>query len=267
MQRDGRPPRILLVNDDGIQAPGLEILREIAAELSDDLWTVAPESNQSGTSHALTIRRPLRPRRLDERAWAVDGTPTDCVMLALQALLPADRAVDLVLSGVNKGANVAEDVIYSGTIGAAMEAALFNIQAVALSQVCDDVDDVPWSAARVHGPDLVRRLVVAGWPGNVLLSVNFPACEADEVRGVRVVPHGWRKLGDEIVERHDPRGESYYWIGHLRSKPWNEPGTDLEAVKQGHIAVTPVHLDMTHRPSLVHLREALAARVTDSAAE
>lgn len=256
----GRPPRLLLTNDDGIQAPGLAVLRKIAAAISDDVWIVAPETNQSGTSHALTIRKPLRPRRLDERTWAVDGTPTDCVMLALQALLPTDRRVDHVLSGVNRGANVAEDVTYSGTIGAAMEAALFTIPAIAFSQVYDDVRDVDWSAAEVHGPALTRDLLAVGWPGNVVMSVNFPARAAADVGEVRVVPHGWRKLGDDIVERRDPRGEPYYWIGHLRSKPWDEPGTDLEAVQQGHIAVTPVHLDLTHHASLERLRAGLARR-------
>ncbi|WGF89449.1 5'/3'-nucleotidase SurE [Marinivivus vitaminiproducens] len=251
-----RPLRILLTNDDGISAPGLAVLREIAATISDDVFVVAPETNQSGTSHALTIRRPLRARRVAEREWAIDGTPTDCVMLALQGLLPADQGIDLVLSGVNRGANVAEDVTYSGTIGAAMEASLFNIPAIALSQVYIDIDTVPWSAARVHGPKVVRTLLAAGWPGNIVQSVNFPACEASEVKGVRVMPHGWRKLGDEIVEREDPRGESYYWIGHLRSKPWDEPGTDLAAVNDGYVSVTPIHLDLTHHASLDRLRSA-----------
>lgn len=251
-----RPLRVLLTNDDGIDAPGLAVLREIAASFTDDVFVVAPETNQSGTSHALTIRRPLRARRIAEREWAIDGTPTDCVMLALQGLLPDEPRVDLVLSGVNRGANVAEDVTYSGTIGAAMEASLFHIPAIALSQVYIDIDTVPWSAARVHGPTVVQQLIEIGWPSNVVQSVNFPACEASDVRGVRVMPHGWRKLGDEIVEREDPRGERYYWIGHLRSKPWDEPGTDLSAVNEGFIAITPIHLDLTHHASLERLRTA-----------
>lgn len=249
-------PRILVTNDDGINAPGLKALERVAHGLSDDVWIVAPETNQSGASHSLTLRRPLRIRHLSERRFAVDGTPTDCVLLALQAII-TDAPVTLVLSGVNHGANLGEDVTYSGTIAAAMEATLFNVRAVAMSQDCREGHPVKWATAEHHAPELLRRVQGFDWPPDVLVNVNFPDRVAASVRGVRVTEQGRRKLGDEIVQRIDPRGEPYYWIGGLRADDLRRAGTDIAAVHEGYVAVTPVHLDMTHRPSLQGLRAAL----------
>jgi 5'-nucleotidase len=252
---NGRPPRILVTNDDGINAPGLRSLEKIAAHLSDDVWVVAPERNNSGAGHSLTLRRPLRIRRASEHHYAVDGTPTDCVLLALQHII-ADRPVDLVLSGVNHGGNMAEDFTYSGTIAAAMEATLFKVRSVAMSQVCRHGEPVHWLTAETFGPDLVKRLRTMPWAEDTLINVNYPDCPAHEVRGVRVTAQGKRKLGDDLVERLDPRGEPYVWIGALREDSQRGEGTDLAAVHDRYVSVTPIHMDMTHRASFARLAKA-----------
>ena len=249
-------PRILLTNDDGIHAPGLRSLERIARELSDDVWIVAPERNNSGAGHSLTLRRPLRIRRVAERQFAVDGTPTDCVLLALQHIM-RDEPVDLVLSGVNHGGNLAEDFTYSGTIAAAMEATLFKVRAVAMSQVLTLGQPVHWATAERFGPDLVRRLLTMPWTEDMLVNVNYPDRAPESVRGVRVTAQGKRKLGDDLVERLDPRGEPYIWIGALREDPLHREGTDLAAVNDGYVSVTPIHMDMTHRDSFAGLTAVL----------
>ncbi|HET6521262.1 MAG TPA: 5'/3'-nucleotidase SurE [Geminicoccaceae bacterium] len=247
--------RILLTNDDGINAPGLVSLERIARTRSDDVWIVAPETDQSGTSHSLTTRRPLRIRQVDERRYAIDGTPTDCVLLALQVVLKGAR-VDLVLSGVNRGFNIGEDVHYSGTVSAAMEATIFNLPAVAFSQACRQGVPVNWATAERFGPEVLSRLLTTGWPEDTFVNVNFPDRPVDDVRGIQVAALGKRKVGDEIVERVDPRGEPYVWIGGLTTKEINKQGTDIAAIHQGYITVTPVTMDMTHRASLASLRRA-----------
>jgi 5'-nucleotidase len=251
-----RSRRILVTNDDGIHAPGLEVLERIAAQLSDDVWIVAPEHNNSGAGHSLTLRRPLRVRRAAERHFAVDGTPTDCVLLALQHII-SDRPVDLVLSGVNHGGNLAEDVTYSGTIAAAMEATLFKVPAVAMSQVLTIGQPVHWGTAERFGAEVVSRLLAMPWTEDLLINVNYPDRAADEVIGIRVTEQGKRKLGDDLVERVDPRGEPYVWIGALREDTSLREGTDLAAVNAGYVSVTPIHMDMTHRASFRALRELL----------
>ncbi len=256
MADTARPPRILITNDDGINAPGLRSLEKIAGYISDDVWVVAPEHNNSGAGHSLTLRRPLRIRRAAERRYAVDGTPTDCVLLALQHII-ADQAVDLVLSGVNHGGNLAEDVTYSGTIAAAMEATLFKVRAIAMSQVFKHGDPIKWATAEACGPDLVKRLNVMSWSEDTFINVNFPDCEPHEVLGMRVTAQGKRKLGDDLVERLDPRGEPYVWIGALREDSQRGEGTDLAAVHDRYVSVTPIHMDMTHRPSFAQLAHAL----------
>ncbi|MFO1067164.1 MAG: 5'/3'-nucleotidase SurE [Geminicoccaceae bacterium] len=249
-------PRILLTNDDGIHAPGLRSLERIARELSDDVWIVAPERNNSGAGHSLTLRRPLRIRRVAERQFAVDGTPTDCVLLALQHIM-RDEPVDLVLSGVNHGGNLAEDFTYSGTIAAAMEATLFKVRAVAMSQVLTLGQPVHWATAERFGPDIVRRLLTMPWTEDMLVNVNYPDRAPEAVRGVKVTAQGKRKLGDDLVERMDPRGEPYIWIGALREDPLHREGTDLAAVNDGYVSVTPIHMDMTHRESFAGLTAVL----------
>ena len=250
--------RILVCNDDGIAAPGIKVLERVARGLSDDVWVVAPETQQSAASHSLTLHRPLRIRRISKRRHAVNGTPTDCVFLAFNKIL-ADRKPDLVLSGVNDGPNVGEDVTYSGTIAAAMEATLFGVPAIAFSQAYGHGRHHHWATAEHWGGSLLRTLVERGWPARVLINVNFPDAPVAEVRGIRVVRQGLHELDDTLEERTDPRGAPYYWIGvPLPATGAGQRGTDMEAIDDGYVAVTPLHMDLTHRRTLTWLRKAIA---------
>jgi 5'/3'-nucleotidase len=236
--------RILVTNDDGINAPGLKILEKIARSLSRDVWVVAPEIEQSGAGHSLTLRRPLQVRRISTRRFAVDGTPTDCVLLAVNHLIEGRRP-DLVLSGVNRGSNLGEDVTYSGTIAAAMEATLLGIRSVALSQMRQG-QEIVWRAATLHGPEVIRRLVSVPWVEGVLVNVNFPYLAKGRAKGVQVVQQGRRAGNIEVAHATDPMGRKYLWIGDFTNDNPVGEGTDLWAVRQGAIAVTPLHLDLTH---------------------
>jgi 5'-nucleotidase len=249
--------RILLTNDDGIAAPGLKTLERIARQLSRDVWVVAPELEQSGAGHSLTLRRPLRIRQLGRRRFAVDGTPTDAVLLAVNQIMRAAKPT-LVLSGVNRGGNLGEDVTYSGTIAAAMEATLLGVPAIALSLEVAQGKPTRWDAVEAHAPRVVRALAAAGWPADVFLNVNFPNRPPDQVGPVEIARQGRRKIGDQLGERLDLRGEHYYWIGPMRSEEPTKPGTDLAAVNDGRIAVTPLHLDLTHGVTARHLERALS---------
>ncbi|MEQ8710397.1 MAG: 5'/3'-nucleotidase SurE [Rhodospirillales bacterium] len=246
---DLKTARILVSNDDGINADGLAILEKIAHGLSDDVWVVAPEIEQSGAGHSLTLHQPLRFRPIEERRFAVSGTPTDCVLLAINHIL-ADRKPDLVLSGVNRGGNLGEDVTYSGTIAAAMEGTMLGVPSIALSQFYGPDRQIDWSAAEENGADIVRKLVALGWPDNVTINVNFPEARTAGVKGVEVCRQGKRKLGDQLDHRQDPRGRSYFWIGAMREEDISTPGTDIHAVHQGMITVTPLDLDLTHGPTM-----------------
>lgn len=245
--------RILLTNDDGVRARGLSVLERIARSVSDDVWTVAPAEEQSGKGRSLTLSDPVRIRRIDDRRHAVAGTPTDSVMMALAEVMK-DARPDLILSGVNRGANLAEDVSYSGTVSAAMEGALAGIRSIAFSQVIDrtrlDEFDL-FDAAAGWGERVLRTLIDAPMAPRTLFNVNFPALPAAEVKGVRVVAQGLRDYGRlKLDRRTDPRGNPYFWFG-LASVPQTPAhATDVEAVIDGHIAVTPLHLDLTHHASL-----------------
>jgi 5'-nucleotidase len=239
--------RILVSNDDGIHALGLEVAERIASALSDDVWVVAPETEQSGASHSLTITQPLRIRRVGERKYAVQGTPTDSVMMAVLHLLKDDRP-DLVLSGVNRGYNIADDVTYSGTVAAAMEGTALEIPSIALSQSFAERDDPEehWDCADRHGPGLVKRLFEIGWPKGVLLNINFPDRPAGEVTRVRVTQQGTRDQSQlRVDERVDARGYTYFWIGFRRVFTDPDKGTDLRTIADGEISVTPLHLNLT----------------------
>lgn len=249
--------RILLSNDDGVHARGLALLERIARKLSDDVWVVAPEVEQSGSSHSLTLRRPLRIRRVADRRYSVDGTPSDSVLLGVKHILK-DHPPDLVLSGINRGGNLGEDVTYSGTVAAAMEATLLGVPAIALSQNRSGSDRTRWSTAERHAEHVIRKLVSAGWPSGVLINVNFPDVAADDVAGIEVGVQGRRKLGDHLEERIDPVGRPYYWIGPLRREEPSRHGSDLAAIQRKAIAVTPLHLDLTHRSTTKRLRDAFA---------
>ncbi|GEO80159.1 5'/3'-nucleotidase SurE [Pararhodospirillum oryzae] len=244
--------RILVSNDDGIDAEGLALLERVARTLSNDVWVVAPERERSGAGHALTLHDPLRLIRHGERRFAVSGTPTDCVLVAVNHLLK-DRAPDLVLSGINRGGNLGEDVHYSGTVAAALEGTLLGFRAIALSQVIEGTPPQPFAAAEALAPDLIRRACARPWARNVLINVNFPSCAPEAVAGVELVRQGKRKIGDQIQERFDPRGRPYMWIGPQRNEDRFAVGTDLEAVCRNVVTVTPLGVDMTHEATLASL--------------
>ncbi|WP_448187707.1 5'/3'-nucleotidase SurE [Azospirillum sp. sgz301742] len=248
--------RILLSNDDGIHAQGLQVLEKIARSLTDDVWVVAPEAEQSAASHSLTIHRPLRLKKVGEKRYTVDGTPTDCVLLAINHVMKGDDKPTLVLSGINQGSNIGEDVTYSGTIAAAMEATLLGVPAIALSAHFVNGEPIKWQTAERWGAEVIRKAVTVAWPKNVLLNVNFPAVEPGEVTGIQVVRHGKRKIGDELMERVDPRGRPYIWIGALRGEADIATDTDIHTVFNGGISVTPLFLDLTHTPTLATLKQA-----------
>jgi 5'-nucleotidase len=245
--------RILLSNDDGIRAPGLKVLERVARTLSRDVWVVAPEEEQSGASHSLSLRRPLRIRKLGPRRYAVDGTPTDCVLLAINVIM-RDRRPTLLLSGVNHGGNMGEDMTYSGTVAAAMEGTLLEVPSIACSLATTNGQKPLWEAAAACLPDVIRKLARAPWPRNTLVNVNIPNLPADQIRGVKATAQGQRKLGGGIVGGVDPRGRPYYWIGPNRDEDAGKQGTDIWAVAQGYVAVTPAFLDLTHHPTLGDLR-------------
>ncbi|MET0269762.1 MAG: 5'/3'-nucleotidase SurE [Sphingomonas sp.] len=248
--------RILLTNDDGINAPGLRVLERIARTLSDDITVVAPAEEMSGAGHSLTLTRPLRLRRHEERRWSVTGTPTDAVMLAVGQVM-RDAKPDLILSGVNRGANLAEDVTYSGTVSAAMEGALAGIRSIALSQVYARGgmgEDVPFDVAEAWGAKVLAPLLGEPFVPGTLMNINFPAVPADAVRGIRVARQGIRDYGRlRIVEGEDPRGFPYFWFALDGVVGTPAGATDLEAVADGYISVTPLHLDLTHDRSLERL--------------
>ncbi|WDF73426.1 5'/3'-nucleotidase SurE [Novosphingobium sp. KACC 22771] len=252
--------RILLTNDDGIHAPGLKVLEAIARKLSDDIWIVAPSEEQSGAGHSLTLTRPVRMRRHGERRFSVTGTPTDSVTLALRKILP--EAPDLILSGVNRGANLGDDVTYSGTVSAAMEGTLAGIRSIALSQVYSKEgvgDDVSFEAAEQWGEKVLRPLIDAPFAPRTLVNVNFPPLHADAVQGIRVVRQGFHDYArGSVVESTDPRGYPYYWFGlhGIEHTPGHK--TDLEAIADGFISVTPLQLDLTHDASLAAMAERFA---------
>ena len=251
--------RILLTNDDGYHAPGLAVLEEIAARFSDDIWIVSPTEEQSGAGHSLTLTRPLRIRKFAEKRYAVSGTPTDAVMMALAKIMK-ECPPDLILSGVNRGANLAEDVTYSGTVSAAMEGALAGVRSIALSQVYAREgmgDTVPFAAAAGWGEKVLRSLIEADLAPRTLVNVNFPALAADVVKGIRVVTQGLRDYGRlRIVTNTDPRGYDYHWFALGPTVETPAHSTDLEAVGDGYVAITPLHLDLTHRESLAMLDQA-----------
>ena len=246
--------RILLTNDDGIHAPGLAVLQRIAHQLSDDVWTVAPETDQSGLAHSLTLSEPLRLREVGERSYALRVTPTDCVIMAVRRILGG--LPDLVLSGVNAGQNAADDVTYSGTVAGAIEGTLLGIPSIALSQASIAVDGkrtIPFETAERHAPAILDRLVREKPPRGVLYNVNFPSCLPDAVEGVRVTVQGTVGHGLTIEEREDGRGQPYFWLKYQRGAETHREGTDVHAIMHSSISVTPLRLDLTAHDELEKL--------------
>jgi 5'-nucleotidase len=236
---------ILLSNDDGISSEGLAILQETLAPL-DEIWVVAPDRDQSAVSHSLTLHRPLRIDQVGPRAFTVDGTPTDCVNLAINGILR--ERPRLVLSGINRGANLGDDITYSGTVSAAMEATLLGVPAIAVSLVGREQFDFRASAA--FASRLAAAVLRDHLPADTLLNVNVPGLPAAQIKGVALTRQGKRRYGDVIVEKVDPRGRKYYWIGGDQLGFVDAEGTDFSAVQQGLISITPLHLDLTNYTSL-----------------
>ena len=251
--------KILITNDDGIHAPGLVVMEAIARQLSEDVVIVAPEADQSGVAHSLSLNDPLRLREIAPNHFAVKGTPTDCVIMAVHKILDGVKP-DLVLSGVNRGHNVAEDVTYSGTVAGAMEGTILGIPSITLSQSYGPGghNNVPWDSAETFAPDLLRKILKAGIAPGTLININFPRCAASEVKGVSVCSQGRRDTLLRVEERADGRRNPYYWIGFQRLQGIPGDGTDLAALADNRISVTPLRLDLTDWSSLDRYAKALA---------
>ena len=247
--------RILLTNDDGINAAGLTVLEAIARTISDDITIVAPEIEQSGKSRAVTLTEPVRVRKVEEKCWSVSGTPSDCVLLALRDLM--DDPPELILSGVNKGQNIAEDTSYSGTIAAAMFGMQHNIPSIALSQSQNfrARGSCPWETAERWGPKALEPILEQGWPDDVVININFPDRDPDDVSGIQYTAQGFRD--EQIIrteKREDLRGNNYFWIGYRGTLSNPDEGTDLKAIYEGFVSVTPLHVDLTHNRFLDQMR-------------
>lgn len=243
----GRDDTILIVNDDGIDSVGIKLLEQVARAFTDDVWVVAPDEEKSGFSHSISMTVPIRVRKIDERHYAIKGTPTDCALLAIYDFM-GGRKPTVLLSGVNRGANLAEDITYSGTAAAAMEGALLGIRSIALSQVFTIGGDVHWATATAFAPDILRRLLACEWEPGAFVNVNFPDCPPEAVTGIRVTTQGRRLPGSfRPVRRVDERNFPYYWIKLAYEVGALEEGADLSAIAGNAVSVTPMHLDLTAR--------------------
>ena len=250
-------PRILVTNDDGIYSEGLRKLADAVRPLGEVI-IVAPDREQSAASHALTLNRPLRVLQLQENEYIIDGTPTDCVNLSVLKLLKEHRP-DIVISGINFGPNLGDDVTYSGTISAAFEGALLNIPSIAFSALVGEGFSFDRCAA--FGAALTGWALEHHRDPNVILNVNFPTTA---FAGVRVTKLGKRIYSEGVIERLDPRGRKYYWIGGDPPTWHDEEGTDFEAISAGYVSITPLHLDLTHHESIARLRTPLEALLADA---
>lgn len=256
---------ILISNDDGIDSPGLHALRQIGMELagpSGEVWVSAPEQNHSGAGHSLSLNEPVRIRKIDDKAFAVRGTPTDSVIMGVHHVLKGRRP-DLILSGINRGSNLAEDVTYSGTIAACLEGTLLGIRSIAFSQAFgpESKPAPKWQTPLAHAPRIIQSLLDLEWSPGMLYSINFPDVEPEDVTGVEVTVQGRRDMGLlSLDERRDTWGNPYFWLAYRRSRSEAPEGTDLRAIAEGRISVTPLCMDLSHRAALDSTRAALAKR-------
>ena len=251
--------RILIVNDDGIHAPGLALLEEIAREITDDVWVVAPDHERSGASHSISITLPIRMRQLDKKRYQIAGTPTDCVLMALSEFM-TDRPPNVILAGINNGANLAEDLTYSGTVAAAMEGAIHGMRAIALSQIREPGHQADFAPAEMYAPDLVKRLVeLDDWPQGSFINVNFPNVPPDEITGLRLTTQGQRPPGSLSIDaRIDARAQPYYWVKIAYTAGNELPQTDLQAIAEKAVSITPVKMDFTDHDWCQRLTQTLA---------
>jgi len=242
---------ILVSNDDGVRSEGIVALAEALKDLGS-VYVVAPDRERSAASHSLSLTHPLRVEKISHRVYSVDGTPTDCVNLGVNGILRGKK-IDLLVSGINKGANLGDDITYSGTVSAAMEGTLLGIPSIAISLVTRT--RFRFDTAAEMAKDVARKVLKRGLPEDTLLNVNVPNTAREEIHGVRVTRMGKRVYGDLIVEKRDPRGKKYYWIGGDNLNSEDVPGSDLEAIEDGFISVTPIHLDLTNYAALRALRK------------
>lgn len=245
--------RILIANDDSIHAEGIRVLEEIVLSITPHVWVVAPETQMSAAGHSLTIHMPLRVKEYDKRHYSVYGTPTDSVLMGVQKVMQGARP-HLVISGINHGQNTADDVTYSGTIAAAIEATLMAIPAIACSQDFDEQGKPDWSVARDYLPKILKAFEGKSWEHNVLMSVNFPIPQTGVTPEIRVVPQGHYSMEkQEMVQSIDPRGRPYYWIGPPPVRDEQDQTLDMGALASGHVTITPLSLNLTHYPTLMEL--------------
>ena len=248
--------RALLTNDDGIDAPGLAVLEEIASQLASEVWVVAPAHDQSGTSHSLSLHAPLRVAQLAERRFAVLGTPGDCAAMAVGRLMGGVRP-DILLSGVNRGANLGVETVLSGTVGAALTAVLLGVPGIALSQAFTDRNAVPWDTARSLAPDVIRQVVGIGWSPDACLNINFPDCSPEAAGPVAFTRQGCGVLnGIDVVSGLDPRSIEYHWLRLLRASREDAPDSETAAIAARRVSVTPLRFERTHAEALAQMREA-----------
>jgi 5'-nucleotidase len=248
--------RILLINDDGIEAPGLEILERIAGVLAREIWVVAPEHDQSGVSHAVSLHHPLRATARGPRRWAVTGTPGDCVMGLCHLMRGAPP--QLLLSGVNRGVNLGIETVFSGTVGGAMTGMMLGVPSIALSQAWTDRDNVRWETSAALGPGIVRRLIDIGWSAGTCLSINFPDLPPERVGPLTLARQGAGSVeGMNVEARTDPRGFTYYWVSFRRGDRDQGPESDVEALSSGRIVVTPLRYDRTDEDAYARLTRSL----------
>lgn len=246
--------RILVTNDDGIHGPGLAVLEAMARSISDDVWVVAPDVERSGAGRSLTLSHPLRYRQIDNRHFEVTGTPADCVVMAVRKIMPG--LPDLLLSGVNRGANIADDVTYSGTIAAAMEGTSLGTKSIAMSQITGIHDNgESFAVAAHHGSDIIRKLLPLDFGKGVLMNVNFPDCRVGDVAGIQVTRQGKRDQNFlNVDERKDNRGHAYFWLSFMRERGSPDHDTDMAAVFNKRISITPLHTDLTQYDGLSNLK-------------
>jgi 5'-nucleotidase len=270
---DLKNSRILITNDDGYSADGIKILYEIAKSYTSDVWIVAPEYEKSGASHALTFIKDLTLKKQDENIYSVNGTPSDCVVIALENVLQ-DKRPDILLSGINSGVNVAEDVTYSGTIAAAMEGVIRRVPSIAVSQNYDlgKKNEISWDVSKAFLDKVLDSVSATGWDFNSLLNVNFPQCNVNEVNGIEVTSQGNRETDDLVLWKKENNlfriglqrrlGESSKPKNNILNKPIDGVMTDVVALTSNKISITPLHLDLTHAASIEILRKSLKLKQT-----
>jgi 5'-nucleotidase len=249
--------RVLLTNDDGIDAPGLAVLEEIAAKVAEEIWIVAPEHDRSGTSHSISLHAPLRVSEEGARRYAVSGTPGDCVVMAVRHLM-AQAPPSLILSGVNRGANLGVETVFSGTVGGAMTGMLLGIPSIALSQMFSNREDIPWETARVRAPEIIQRFVEQGWNRQSCLNINFPAVLPDKAGSLVAARQGAGFVkGIDVISRVDPRGFTYHWLQFQREQEEEAPEAESALIARNFVTVTPLQFERTNEVAFSELKESI----------